>query len=599
MYTKTALISLVLSAVPASAAIHEKLAAVPAGWTHASTPDANTAISLTIGLAQQNIDQLQSKLLAVSTPGNAEYGQHMDADEVNAFFAPDPAGVHAVQNWLGGAGVSQITTDGHFVSFATTVQKANSLLNTTFATYTSGQVSKLRTTQYSVPDDLVQYVDLISPTIYFGKTVANAPKFSKATKTTRNSDYSPSVSVAASCQTSITPSCIKQLYSVGNYVPDPKSGSKIGFGSFLNQSALYTDAFQFEEANGIPHQNFSTILINGATNDQDPATAQNGEADLDVQNIIGVSHPLPVTEFITGGSPPFVPNLDEPLPSDNENEPYLPYYQYLLSQPNSALPHVISNSYGDDEQTVPYNYAVRVCNMIGFLGLRGITVLESAGDTGVGAPCKSNDGKNTTQFTPQFPGTCPYITAVGGTQAVTPEIAWVAGSGGFSNYFPTAWYQEIAVQTYLAEHISPAVKKYYEPYTNFAGRGFPDISAHSLTPWYEVIYSGAVSSSGGTSAAAPVVAGIIGLLNDARFRVGKGPLGFINPALYAIGYTALNDITGGGSVGCNGINGQSGEPVVGGGIVPYASWNATVGWDPVTGLGTPNFAKLLKLVLAF
>jgi tripeptidyl-peptidase-1 len=224
------------------------------------------------------------------------------------------------------------------------------------------------------------------------------------------------------------------------------------------------------------------ILLSGGTNDQDPATAQIREADLDVQNIIGVSHPLPVTEFITGGSPQFIPNLDEPTAADNENEPYLPYYQYLLSQPNSALPQVISNSYGDDEQTVPKSYAIRVCNMIGMLGLRGISVLESAGDTGVGAPCKSNDGKNTTQFTPEFPGTCPYIISVGGTQAVTPEIAWVAGSGGFSNYFPRPAYQELAVSTYLSSHISPATKQYYEPYTNFAGRGFPDISAHSLTP---------------------------------------------------------------------------------------------------------------------
>ena len=73
--------------------------------------------------------------------------------------------------------------------------------------------------------------------------------------------------------------------------------------------------------------------------------------------------------------------------------------------------------------------------MIGQLGLRGISVLESSGDTGVGAACLSNDGKKTPQFTPQFPGTCPYITAVGGTQAIEPEIAWVAGSGGFSYYF--------------------------------------------------------------------------------------------------------------------------------------------------------------------
>jgi tripeptidyl-peptidase-1 len=120
--------------------------------------------------------------------------------------------------------------------------------------------------------------------------------------------------------------------------------------------------------------------------------------------------------------------------------------------------------------------------MIGMLGLRGITVLESAGDTGVGAACRANDGTNTTQFTPQFPGTCPYILSVGGTQAVSPEVAWVDGSGGFSNYFRRPWYQQQAINNYLQYHIDPKTKDYYNAYTNFYGRGFPDISAHSLTP---------------------------------------------------------------------------------------------------------------------
>ncbi len=97
-----------------------------------------------------------------------------------------------------------------------------------------------------------------------------------------------------------------------------------------------------------------------------------------------------------------MPNLDEPLAADNSNEPYLPYYEHLLRKRNSELPQVISNSYGDDEQvsrsllpnltvtcitdsfsqTVPLKYARRVCNLIGILGLRGISVLESSGDTG-------------------------------------------------------------------------------------------------------------------------------------------------------------------------------------------------------------------------
>lgn len=116
---------------------------------------------------------------------------------------------------------------------------------------------------------------------------------------------------------------------------------------------------------------------------------------------------------------------------------------------------------------------------------------------------------------------------------------------------------------------------------------------------YEVIYSGEKYGSGGTSAAAPTFAGIIGLLNDARLRAGKPALGFLNPFLYSEGYKALNDITGGSSYGCGGIDPQSEEEVPGALIIPGAHWNATEGWDPVTGLGTPNFEKLKELVLSF
>lgn len=135
-----------------------------------------------------------------------------------------------------------------------------------------------------------------------------------------------------------------------------------------------------------------------------------------------------------------------------------------------------------DSQTVPVEYATRVCNLMAMMGLRGISVLESSGDSGVGAPCRANDGSNALQFTPQFPGSCPYITTVGGTQGYDPEVAWISSSGGFSNYFARAWYQEDAITTYLDKYIAQEVKEYYEQYTNFSGRGFPDLSAHSLSP---------------------------------------------------------------------------------------------------------------------
>lgn len=403
---------------------------------------------------------------------------------MNALFAPSTAAVSAVQSWLSASSIdSELSTDGQWLTFSTTVGTANTLLDAEFLQYENSGETKIRTTQYSVPNEVSSYIDLVIPTTFFGKTTANAPVAMKSERAlTAMSKRVSNSSIDASCQTLITPVCLKELYGPGllEYVPDVSSGSRVGFGSFLNQSASYSDLQDFEAYFNITSQNFTSVLIQGGVDDQDPATAGIGESNLDVQNIVGIAHPLPVTQFITGGSPPFIPDADTPT---NTNEPYIPYYQYLLSQPNSALPQVISNSYGDTEQTVPYKYAVRACNMIGFMGLRGITVLESSGDIGVGAACIKNDGSNSSTFTPTFPGTCPYVLSIGGTQAVTPEIAWVASSGGFSDYFPRSLWQEGAISTYLDKYISPAVKTYYEPYTNFSGRGFPDISAHSLTPW--------------------------------------------------------------------------------------------------------------------
>lgn len=576
---------------------HEALPELPAGWNKVSTPAADTNIQLSVALTLQNIEQLQNHLQSVSTPGSATYGKYLDSDDITAQYGPSDVSVEAVTNWLKEAGITNIYNNGQSIHFATTVSKANSLLGAEFNYYSDGGSTKLRTLSYSVPSDLQAAIDLVTPTTYFGKTSAarsiDTYKMKRASTTTTSAKSS--VSVAASCQTSITPACLKELYSVGDYTPSVASGSRVGFGSFLNQSAIYSDLFKFEEVNGIPSQNWTKVFIANPENDQSTANNDNfGEANLDVQNIVGISHPLPVTEFLTGGSPPFIPDLDTPT---DQNEPYIPYYEYLLSQKNADLPQVISNSYGDSEQTVPYKYAVRACNLIGLTGLRGITVLESSGDLGVGSGCKSNDGKNTTEFEPIFPATCPYLTAVGGTQAATPEIAWTSSSGGFSNYFPRAWYQEVAIETYLGQ-LDEATKQYYSQYTNFEGRGFPDVAAHSLSPDYQVVYGGELSPSGGTSAAAPVFAGIVALLNDARLRAGKPTLGFLNPFVYFLGYKGLNDITGGQSVGCNGINGQTGQPVVGGGIVPGAAWNSTAGWDPATGYGTPNFEKLKEIVLS-
>lgn len=250
---------------------------------------------------------------------------------------------------------------------------------------------------------------------------------------------------------------------------------------------------------------------------------------------------------------------------------------------------MISHSYADDEQTVPEKYARRVCNMIGLLGLRGRTMIFGSGDYGVGEICLNNENGKPA-FVPNFPATCPYVTTVGGTHAFHPQLGWIASSGGFSNYFPRPWYQQSAVSTYLEEYIDPEAKEYYRSneYANFSGRAFPDIAAHGAKPYFAVIDRNRSASATGTSESAPIVASIIALLNDARFRAGAPAIGFANPWLYSIS-RGLNDVVAGNAFGCltgkNLYNLTERRPA-------YASWNATIGWDPVTGLGTPRFQAM-------
>ncbi|KAJ5308786.1 hypothetical protein N7508_004165 [Penicillium antarcticum] len=581
-------------AAPAMGVVWESLSAgVPSSWTLHETPSSDSTMALSIALSRQNLDQLESKLIKLSTPGEAEYGQWLEKHEIDAQFPVVEDS--SVVRWLKSSGISNFARDGALLNFTGSVETIGSLLNTSFAYYQNGDSVKLRTTEYSIPDDLAGYIDLISPTVFFGKTRSAIPVPSSS-QNVQNKHRASSTEISPACQTSITPSCLKEMYNIGDYTPEPAAGSRVGFGSFLNQSAQYSDLEAYESRFGIPSQSFTVELINGGVNNQSASKSDIGEANLDVQLIVAVSHPLPVHEFITGGVAPFLPDADEPTEADDENEPYLIFHEYLLSKTNAELPQVISTSYGDDEQTVPEKYAKRVCNLIGLNTLRGLTIIHSSGDEGVGSACQATDGV-TPQFNPIFPATCPYVTAVGGTSDVSPEVAWNASSGGFSNYFSRAWYQNSAVEEYLKHQVTQETKEYYSKYADFEGRGFPDVSAHSLYPDYQIIAAGKTSATGGTSAAAPTFAGLVGLLNDARLRAGKPVLGFLNPFLYTKGFKALNDITGGASYGCGGIDPQSDAAVPGSLIIPGAHWNATEGWDPVTGLGTPNFQELKKLVL--
>lgn len=175
----------------------------------------------------------------------------------------------------------------------------------------------------------------------------------------------------------------------------------------------------------------------------------------------------------------------------------------------------------------------------------------------------------------------------GASAAIDQEVAVTrfGSGGGFSNIFPMPSYQKSAVTGYLDKYPPP-----YNSYQtknskqigpgqfNSIGRAYPDFSA--LGDNLLVYYQGYPAMFGGTSVSSPLFASLLTRINDERLAAGKATVGFVNPVLYAHP-EVLHDITTGTNPGC-GTDGFSAQP----------------GWDPVTGYGTPNYKKMLKLFMS-
>ncbi|KAJ7802926.1 family S53 protease [Mycena olivaceomarginata] len=152
----------------------------------------------------------------------------------------------------------------------------------------------------------------------------------------------------------------------------------------------------------------------------------------------------------------------------------------------------------------------------------------------------------------------------------TTETASALSGGGFSNVFKRPKYQDAAVTAYLrtigADGSSPF---------NVSGRAVPDVSALSSAIW--VIDGGTVDFAGIPAFSADIFASVVALITNERIAAGKSGLGFLNPLIYQNGAAVT-----GSNPGCG-----------------DAVFNATEGWDPVTGFGSPNYTKLRNVCNKF
>jgi kumamolisin len=346
--------------------------------------------------------------------------------------------------------------------------------------------------------------------------------------------------------TSYSPPEVAKLYNFPSDVNG--AGQCIGIIELGGGFAL-RDLHQYFRKLGITPPTVTAVSVNGGQNrPTGNPNGPDGEVMLDIEVAGAVAPGAKIAVY-------FAPNTT----------------QGFLRAINRAIhdrvhrPSVISISWGGPESGWTQQALNAFDQAFQTAATMGVTIVAAAGDGG------SSDGVRGRLAHADFPASSPYVLGGGGTRldsaqgAITAEVVWNdgpqggAGGGGISDFFELPNWQ---AQAGVPPSVNPGGR---------VGRGVPDLSGDAdPNTGYQVRVDGVDAVIGGTSAVAPLLAGLIALLNE---KLGTS-VGYSNPLLYTTlaKANAFHDVTKGN----NDMNG-----LVGG-------YNSSRGWDAASGLGTPN-----------
>ncbi|TKI07870.1 S53 family peptidase [Martelella alba] len=295
---------------------------------------------------------------------------------------------------------------------------------------------------------------------------------------------------------------------------------------------------------GLPTPSLKTVSVDGGKNSPSGGTdSADGEVMLDIEIIGALAPHATLAVYFAGNSD-----------------------QGFIDAINSAIhdrvnrPSVVSVSWGGPESSWTAQSLDAFDDALQSAAALGVTVCVASGDSG------SGDGVGDGGDHVDFPASSPYALACGGTRllaadnVIKAETVWNdggqggAGGGGISRHFPLPDWQK-----------SLAAARAGGKKTPLTHRGVPDVAGNAdPQTGYQVLVRGQHTVVGGTSAVAPLWAGLIARINAAAGQ----PLGYVQPRLYPAG--VCRDIT----------RGDNGDFV------------AASGWDACTGLGSPDGAKV-------
>jgi len=533
-------------------------------WIKKSRAPADEAMEVIFVLQSSPTKQaaLEAVLLDRADPASPRFRQWLSHEQLAEITAADASHVAAVSAFLHSLGVYDFKLNrlGDRIRARMSVAEAEEAFGARLYAYEHAHKHGIRIVRadgpYSLPAHVAEAVAMVSELLRF----PNVPVPLEAPGADTADDASSSAwsSCGAKCNNLVTPAVLQERYGFAP-VSRAQSGNSMGVAEFQGQYYDNTDISAFNDACGV---SASVDAYTGSANNPVLCTTfgQCVEALLDVETIGGVAGPTPLT-FMYSSSYSIIDYADQLTEMDN-------------------APLTNSVSYGNDEQQQTSSAYMQSCSTA-FLqaGVLGLTVFISSGDQGAWG----REGKSGNIFHPSFPASIPYITAVGGTNfaaksTIGEETSWDCSGGGFSDTFTMPSYQS----SFVAKYKSTATLPSSSLYNTGNARGLPDLSAlgGGTNPYCVAYDGGSFTGVYGTSASSPTVAGIFALINGQLLSKGLSPLGFVNSFIYA-NSNCFNDVTTGDN-SCS----------------YSAGFEAAAGWDPVTGLGTPQYECLLSAAIS-
>lgn len=621
------------------------------------SPELRAPVSFVLALKEDEgvVAAIKKTALAVSDPDSPSYGQFLNAAQIDAMTAPKTEDLKLVTSWLETAGVTSYTVKGSRVEVLASIGQAEKLFDTTFVMLVNEETGQAvrRAGDYYIPQHIQERVQAV-----FGLHGLPLPKTGTVpTVTTSENRRRRRRKPAPPAAAAVTPAVLEKVYSITGVTPKAAS-NKQAVAEFQGETMSDQDLADFFKKYVTNYTAGKDDKVSKYVGDKDIQSGQT-EASLDIQYIMGVNPGLK-TEFWLYNSKDFcgdLANWTAAILAD-DNAPFVHSVSYgwqgdlkQLSCTEDKIKIVDDNfaklaakgisiiiASGDtgagvlprgptcggpdkgeelsgtilvSSDSAPgtseccdltQGYIAEGKNVAGWSFVPGsgtqtpnCTIYESV--TGSKPNSAYTSGRYSApafnfELWPSWPASSGWVTSVGSTRFVNQTVGaeqmatdQFGSGGGFSMMFTIAkdaTYQADAVKAYLAQPAGPGFV--LPPAGSFptGGRATPDLSA--LGEGYQVLQGGETMSVGGTSASTPAFAGMVALVNDARISAGKKQMGFLNPWVYK-NTDAFTDIT-------------KGNNAIGRGLYNLRyGFNCTKGWDPVTGVGTPIFNKLLAAAM--